>query len=95
MIVSSCACRDRRRCYVNVRKTDANSNRRYKTEYNKKYRPFSVYQYVDGRFQKSSSAADKIDSHDPKDPWYGEVVELRKKAGEYKASCLSATRNAP
>lgn len=60
------------------------ARRRYKTEYKKKYRPFSVYQYVDGRFQKSSSAADKIDSHDAKDPWYSEVVELRKKAGEYK-----------
>ena len=72
--------------------------RRYKTEYKKKFRPFSLYQYVDGRFQKSSSdkiptssttvdgpprqSGDKLD----KDTWYGEVLELRKKAGEYKVS---------
>jgi hypothetical protein len=53
---------------------------------------------VDGRFQKSSSDkipttadagpatapphGDKMD----KDTWYGEVLELRKKAGEYKVS---------
>lgn len=72
--------------------------RRYKTEYKKKFRPFSLYQYVDGKFQKSSSdkiptssavdgparqqqqPGDKMD----KDTWYGEVLELRKKAGEYK-----------
>ena len=82
-------------CFIHV-------TRRYKTEYKKKFRPFSLYQYVDGRFQKSSSdkiptssttvdgpatapprqSGDKMD----KDTWYGEVLELRKKAGEYKVS---------
>lgn len=63
--------------------------RRYKTEYKKKFRPFSLYQYVDGKFQKSSS--DKIPTTETshpqqsdKDTWYREVLELRKKAGEYK-----------
>ncbi|XP_046455122.1 microtubule-associated protein futsch-like isoform X2 [Daphnia pulex] len=77
---------------------DQPRRRRYKTEYKKKFRPFSLYQYVDGKFQKSSSdkiptssavdgparqqqqPGDKMD----KDTWYGEVLELRKKAGEYK-----------
>uniref|UniRef100_A0A0P5SIL3 Nuclear protein MDM1 n=1 Tax=Daphnia magna TaxID=35525 RepID=A0A0P5SIL3_9CRUS len=81
---------------------DQPRRRRYKTEYKKKFRPFSLYQYVDGRFQKSSS--DKIQTSSStvdggpatapplqsdgikmdKDTWYGEVLELRKKAGEYK-----------
>ncbi|XP_057367924.1 uncharacterized protein LOC130688910 isoform X3 [Daphnia carinata] len=81
---------------------DQPRRRRYKTEYKKKFRPFSLYQYVDGRFQKSSS--DKIPMSSStvdggpatapplqsdgikldKDTWYGEVLELRKKAGEYK-----------
>ncbi|KAI9555604.1 hypothetical protein GHT06_018119 [Daphnia sinensis] len=81
---------------------DQPRRRRYKTEYKKKFRPFSLYQYVDGRFQKSSS--DKIPTSSStvdggpatapplqsdgikvdKDTWYGEVLELRKKAGEYK-----------
>ena len=72
------------------------SCRRYKTEYKKKFRPFSLYHYVDGRFQKSSS--EKIPMADPppppqqqsesKDTWYREVLELRKKAGEYKVRGL-------
>ena len=70
--------------------------RRYKTEYKKNFRPFSLYQYVDGQFCKTSSA-DHQQQQQPSvnqgqqqgtgatekggDPWYQEVVELRKKAG--------------
>ncbi len=76
--------------------------RRYKTEYRKKYRPFSLYQYVDGRFQKPAMAAGPAPAQNAgpeqaaggrieterRDTWYREVVELRKKAGEYKVSHL-------
>ena len=75
-------------------------DRRYKTEYRKKYRPFSLYQYVDGRVQKPAMAAAPAQNAGPeqaaggrieterRDTWYREVVELRKKAGEYKVSHL-------
>ena len=72
--------------------------RRYKTEYKKNFRPFSLYQYVDGQFCKASATAGGAGSADQPqqpqqqqqqqsekgDPWYHEVLELRKKAGEYK-----------
>ncbi|CAB3381629.1 Hypothetical predicted protein [Cloeon dipterum] len=72
----------------------------FKTEYKKRFRPFSQYEYVDGSFIKRKHEADLLvpepvarDSpvpHAPEigtpsnDPWYNEVIELRKKAGEYK-----------
>ena len=73
-------------------------SRRYKTEYRKKFRPFSLYQYVDGHFQKDSKVVQDQEHHQQqqqpqhqhqlqsadKDTWYREVIELRKKAGEYK-----------
>ena len=52
----------------------------YKSEYKKRFRPFSQYEYVDGKFFK------KRGDHEIGDPWYKEVIELRKKAGEYKVS---------
>lgn len=77
--------------------------RRYKTEYKKNFRPFSLYQYVDGQFCKASSGAtaggeggggsadhqqqqlqQQLQQSEKGDPWYHEVLELRKKAGEYK-----------
>ncbi|CAG7837232.1 unnamed protein product [Allacma fusca] len=50
----------------------------YKSEYKKRFRPFSQYEYVDGRFFK------KKGDQEIENPWYKEVIELRKKAGEYK-----------
>jgi len=66
---------------------------RYKTEYRKKFRPFSLYQYVDGHFQEGAKSGQEqqqqmqMQTHlqtSDKDTWYREVIELRKKAGEYK-----------
>ena len=61
---------------------------RYKTEYRKKFRPFSLYQYVDGHFQKPclDNKVEMEQRSSEKDSWYHEVLELRKKAGEYKVS---------
>ncbi|XP_046407147.1 proteoglycan 4-like isoform X3 [Ischnura elegans] len=92
----------------------------YKTEYKKKFRPFSQYEYVEGRFQKKKDGTDNIGTScgvvgpspliEPVPPliaaamptegsisshilplqdgegnsWYREVLELRRKAGEYK-----------
>ncbi|XP_050313499.1 nuclear protein MDM1 isoform X9 [Anthonomus grandis grandis] len=66
------------------------------SEYKKQFRPFTQYQYISGRFSskkrtsairetenvhKDFSDADLMDNDAS---WYREVVELRKKAGEYK-----------
>ncbi|XP_018327094.1 nuclear protein MDM1 isoform X3 [Agrilus planipennis] len=60
----------------------------FKTEYKKKFRPFSQYEYTDGRFlernNKCNENVAKEVADNNKGPWYREVVELRKKAGEYK-----------
>jgi hypothetical protein len=70
----------------------------FKTEYKKRFRPFSQYEYVDGRFNKrKQEATDLVEQRPPtplehhitadltpSDPWYTEVIELRKKAGQYK-----------
>ncbi|KAK8749465.1 hypothetical protein OTU49_015373 [Cherax quadricarinatus] len=73
--------------------------RAYKSEYRKKFRPFSQYQYVDGRFHKvktddSSTSATAAatgsggggggGSESPNN-WYKEVIELRRQAGQYRA----------
>ncbi|XP_021954725.1 mucin-5AC isoform X2 [Folsomia candida] len=50
----------------------------YKSEYKKQFRPFSQYEYVDGKFFK------KKGDQDTPNPWYKEVIELRKKAGDYR-----------
>ncbi|XP_037089656.1 translation initiation factor IF-2-like [Pollicipes pollicipes] len=56
------------------------------TEYKLKFRPFSDYTYVDGRFSGAQDAADggAAGRDAPATPWYEEVVELRKKASSYK-----------
>lgn len=65
----------------------------FNTEYQKKFRPFSQYEYSEGRYtKKGASNKDEIDAPNSfvngdkrNDSWYQEVVELRKKAGEYKS----------
>lgn len=61
------------------------------SEYKKKFKPFSHYQYVNGRFSSKRGVAEIRNVHkdfstdlDNDASWYREVVELRKKAGEYK-----------
>ncbi|XP_063929152.1 nuclear protein MDM1 isoform X1 [Zophobas morio] len=66
----------------------------FNTEYKKKFRPFSQYEYSEGRFTKRGGSAEDADDSggqnslppqfEKNDSWYREVVELRKKAGEYK-----------
>ncbi|XP_044256854.1 uncharacterized protein LOC123006441 isoform X2 [Tribolium madens] len=66
----------------------------FNSEYKKNFRPFSQYEYSEGRFTKRGPSLDETDNStgqnslpphcDKNDSWYGEVVELRKKAGEYK-----------
>ncbi|KAJ1520019.1 hypothetical protein ONE63_004249 [Megalurothrips usitatus] len=77
----------------NIGKEDKPRYRKeFKTEYKKKFRPFSQYEYVEGRFMKrreEEAAAVTADPEpppppQPQQPWYAEVIELRKKAGEYK-----------
>lgn len=72
-----------------------------KTEYKKNFRPFSQYDYAEGKFvnKKEVGNEDVPDGNHlidgggfgggggvglNKESWYQEVVELRKKAGEYK-----------
>jgi len=72
----------------------------YKSEYKQKFRPFSQYEYIgDGKFYNtSSSPPNEVDNPTvrwPKqrpakqenlsgEPWYQEVIELRKAATDYK-----------
>ena len=78
--------------------------RDYKSEYKQRFRPFSQYEYLDGRFVTNANGngngqvtppvtASKIKEQlalQPKatslhgEPWYREVVELRKQANDYK-----------
>lgn len=78
-------------------------SKNFHTEYKKKFRPFSQYDYLEseGKFaQKEKEKEKEKEEHEkvtknengpnivvyPKTSagWYKEVVELRKKAGEYK-----------
>lgn len=63
----------------------------FRSEYKKKFRPFSQYEYTGGEFSVREINKDSVDisqqiSNDvDKDAsWFREVLELRKKAGEYK-----------
>ena len=66
----------------------------FNTEYKKKFRPFSQYEYSEGRFTKRGGSAEDADDSggqnslppqiEKNESWYREEVELRKKAGEYK-----------
>ena len=72
--------------------------REYKSEYKQKFRPFSQYEYCgDGKFYNTStsppseSAVDgghrsrqETSLHLSGEPWYQEVIELRKAAADYK-----------
>ena len=72
--------------------------REYKSEYKQKFRPFSQYEYCgDGKFYNTStsppseSAVDgghrsrqETSLHLSGEPWYQEVIELRKIAKDYK-----------
>lgn len=55
------------------------------SEYQKKFRPFSQYDYIAGKFLAKDSRITPASSLSS-GSWYGEVLELRKKAGEYKVS---------
>uniref|UniRef100_A0A1B6DQT4 Nuclear protein MDM1 n=2 Tax=Clastoptera arizonana TaxID=38151 RepID=A0A1B6DQT4_9HEMI len=59
---------------------------KFKTEYKKRFRPFSQYDYIEGRFKPKKEEMEPLQLHElPEgDSWYREVIELRKKAGEYK-----------
>lgn len=68
-----------------------------KTEYKKNFRPFSQYEYYGGKFTKrdvpnnicDDAKINLLDGNTTNsEPWYREVVELRKKAGEYKVSAF-------
>lgn len=69
----------------------SNKEKELNSEYKKKFRPFSHYRYINGRFSKKRPVAAIENVHkdfsadlDNDSSWYREVVELRKKAGEYK-----------
>ncbi|XP_052129673.1 uncharacterized protein LOC113209418 isoform X2 [Frankliniella occidentalis] len=76
----------------NIGKDDKTRLRKeFKTEYKKKFRPFSQYEYVEGRFMKRredeqapAEQPEPAQQQQPQKPWYAEVIELRRKAGEYK-----------
>ncbi|KAK7079081.1 hypothetical protein SK128_021842 [Halocaridina rubra] len=57
--------------------------RAYKSEYRKKFRPFSQYQYVDGKFHKVKTDEPST-SGESANNWYKEVIELRRQAGQYR-----------
>lgn len=59
-----------------------NCSREYLSEYKKRFRPFSQYEYVDGKFFK------KKGDQEIGSPWFHEVIELRKKAGEYRVRTI-------
>lgn len=66
----------------------------FNSEYKKKFRPFSQYEYTGGAFHNKEITGDVTDDKkfadiDKNSSWYREVVELRKKAGEYKVLCLN------
>lgn len=61
------------------------------TEYKKKFRPFSQYDYIAGKFLARDNNVTPSSSLTAAS-WYAEVIELRKKAGEYKVSvCVHST----
>ncbi|XP_015833591.1 nuclear protein MDM1 isoform X7 [Tribolium castaneum] len=74
--------------------TEPRARDEFNSEYKKNFRPFSQYEYSEGRFTKRGAPVDDTDNSagqnslppqcEKNDSWYREVVELRKKAGEYK-----------
>lgn len=81
-------------------RSPATKIKEHKSEYKNKFRPFSQYEYIgDGKFYNTStSPPNEIDNPSvrwPKqrqarpenlsgEPWYQEVIELRKTANDYK-----------
>ncbi|XP_063219221.1 uncharacterized protein LOC134529251 isoform X1 [Bacillus rossius redtenbacheri] len=71
----------------------------FKTEYKKRYRPFSHYEYVEGKFQKKKGTTEScslplaLPEMSRCNSWFREVIELRKKAGEYKIGMEEACMN--
>jgi hypothetical protein len=80
--------------------------REYKSEYKQQFRPFSQYEYIgDGQFLNTSSSppneleppvSGRVARQRPRaehlsgEPWYQEVIELRKTANDYKVRAPSA-----
>lgn len=63
------------------------------TEYKKKFQPFSQYDYIEGKFTRKKEEEVipvplLLPNMQQSDSWYKEVLELRKKAGEYKVDLL-------
>ncbi|CAG9816710.1 unnamed protein product [Phaedon cochleariae] len=77
---------------VGERCSQEKSKQESHSEYQKKFRPFSQYEYSGGAFTTKENPKPPADEFDKKfivdnekdGSWYREVVELRKKAGEYK-----------
>ena len=71
---------------------EKDKNKYFNTEYTKKFRPFSQYDYSEGKFVTKSDGNEEFDEAEHalistgtnNESWYKEVMELRKKAGEYK-----------
>ncbi|XP_065220804.1 uncharacterized protein LOC135845880 isoform X4 [Planococcus citri] len=64
-------------------KNQNNDRLEFYSEYKKKFRPFSQYDYIAGKFLARDNSVTPASSLTTAS-WYSEVVELRKKAGEYK-----------
>lgn len=60
----------------------------FHSEYQKKFRPFSQYDYIAGKFLARDMKVTPS-SNLATESWYAEVIELRKKAGEYKVSIVT------
>ncbi|KAJ8950392.1 hypothetical protein NQ314_007932 [Rhamnusium bicolor] len=80
---------------VNDRNNQEKVKEEFNSEYKKKFRPFSQYEYTGGGFSTKDGPnnvmVDDVQKNFPADidkdsSWYREVVELRKKAGEYKVT---------
>ncbi|KAJ8918741.1 hypothetical protein NQ315_015061 [Exocentrus adspersus] len=75
---------------VDDRANQESRKEEFNSEYKKKFRPFSQYEYTGGGFHLKGVTNDITDGQkqysngDKNSSWYREVVELRKKAGEYK-----------
>merc|ERR550539_438461 len=82
----------------NVTASPARATKEYKSEYKQKFRPFSQYEYCgDGKFFNTSvspptetvvdggpRSRQATPQHLSGEPWYQEVIELRKAAADYK-----------
>lgn len=82
---------------VDERNNRETGREEFHSEYKKKFRPFSQYEYTGGGFSVREVNSDAVDEPsqrvynemDKDASWYREVVELRKKAGEYKVKTIN------